>query len=168
MDGCNHHKRVLAGPAHVDKVGPLLITYKEIDQSAFDASYERRRRILASVARHLEVFEQDHDKFGRTFITDIYMGKTPADDPGYVPCATPNGGGCYTLDDQRIWITAGVCDDVPNLYHELYHAYLHTSVGDPTADANHTGPGWTLVRQRTKELRDELCVAYGLPLASTK
>lgn len=133
LTGCNHRTRVYAGPTFVDKVGPCVITYRNINQEALDVDPNRRACVVYSATAHVGAFTRDWGKLPAVILCDVFM--RPNSSPTHV---------CGRVEE-------GECGDTPYLYHALFHHWLYYTGAD--YDWGHGDAGWSVVHARCAELR---------------
>ena len=157
--GCGDKKRYPPTPPPGTQVGNLFLSWKSISLTNLNLPEERQKKFIYASRVQLDAFEKDFGPLTRWYVTDVFVDGDPANNPTYAPCGSPNGGGCFTFDDQRIWVSGGECDNVPYLYHEMYHAYLDANPHLSSRERNiaHQGPGWQIVYAQTDTLRRQIC-----------
>ena len=156
--GCNHHDREQATPyVGRDFVDGVPFVYKDIEQNVVEPETGRRQRLLAAAVLIIDTFKRDHGTVPPVWTAEIYLGPTVEENPGFVPCFIPNGGGCYIYKDHHLMVIGGDCDNLPYLYHELTHARLDALGEDRLRNNGHVGPDWELSAARTAELIERLC-----------
>ena len=156
--GCGHYDRSKSKQWRgLDQVEGVYIDYKNNEGERVEPSASRRAHIVAAITSSVDAFRKDYGTVPGIWVCEVYLGATVEENIFYVPCGTLNGGGCFTYKNRVMQVTAGECDNVPYLYHELTHAWLD-DMGVPKLDNNkHEGEPWNLSKLRTAELRGQIC-----------
>lgn len=150
LSGCGGSKRT----THNTTVNIIQVSQTKIPVVFYNGATQvdpgkRKEKLLKSAEKHLKEFIKD---FGEVQVAclEIYLDAQAA------PSGFSNSGGAY-LPNGRILMISGKHDELPWLYHELYHAWLHNQLGSNyIMDNIHRESNWRQVDEKCIKIAEGL------------